>query len=360
MEAQEARRAKVDVAALRAAFGRVDSNPSVLHRVWLVLALGTVVPLRGLLVLATVAGYACVLAALLGAGAGERAVSAVTRAAARLVLVWFGFWHIEQRGEVGAACALVVSNHVSYLDALLLMASPLCPAFLLKKTCTQVPLVGRLALALGGIAVDREQATATTAVLVARTTRGSGGRPVAVFCEGTTSNGSTLLRFRTGAFVPAQPVQPVLIEFLSHDGEFSPAFESVLLPMHVWRMFAQWGHRARITYMPVYTPSAAEAKDAQLFARNVRARMQQGLGVPTCELGYQDKLVFHAWLRTHYTRLGLQALLFMVRPDLVQSSSGAQAAAAVAAAAAAAVTPQATRPPPQTSSSSSSTTSEPR
>jgi lysophosphatidylcholine acyltransferase/lyso-PAF acetyltransferase len=352
-------RAPPDVLALRAAFGRVDSNPSAPLRAWLVLALVSVVPLRGLLVLATVAVYACVLAALVGLGAGERAVSAVTRVAARLVLVWFGFWRIEQRGEPGPACALVVSNHISYLDALLLMASPLCPAFLLKKTCTQVPLVGRIALALGGVAVDREQTTATTARLVARATRGDRGRPTAVFCEGTTSNGSTLLRFRTGAFVPAQPVQPVLLEYPTRQGEFSPAFESVLLPVHVWRMLSQWGHCARVTYLPVYTPSAAEAKDAQLFARNVRACMAQSLGVPTCELGYQDKLVFHAWLRSHFQRVGLRALIFMVRPDLFESSAAAEAGAAAAASAAAAACAAAAVPPEATTPPRTSSTSQP-
>jgi len=53
--------------------------------------------------------------------------------------------------------------------------------------------------------------------------RGWKGNPLLLFPEGTTSNGSCLLRFKTGVFAGGVPVHPVTITY--GVGRFSPAFE---------------------------------------------------------------------------------------------------------------------------------------
>lgn len=53
--------------------------------------------------------------------------------------------------------------------------------------------------------------------------RGWRGNPLLLFPEGTTSNGSCLLRFKTGVFASGVPVYPVTVKFDVR--RFSPAFE---------------------------------------------------------------------------------------------------------------------------------------
>lgn len=53
--------------------------------------------------------------------------------------------------------------------------------------------------------------------------RGWRGNPLLLFPEGTTSNGSCLLRFKTGVFAGGVPVYPVTVKFDVR--RFSPAFE---------------------------------------------------------------------------------------------------------------------------------------
>lgn len=53
--------------------------------------------------------------------------------------------------------------------------------------------------------------------------RGWRGNPLLLFPEGTTSNGSCLLRFKTGVFAGGVPVHPVTVKYEAR--RFSPAFE---------------------------------------------------------------------------------------------------------------------------------------
>lgn len=53
--------------------------------------------------------------------------------------------------------------------------------------------------------------------------RGWRGNPLLLFPEGTTSNGSCLLRLKTGVFASGVPVYPVTVKFDVR--RFSPAFE---------------------------------------------------------------------------------------------------------------------------------------
>lgn len=53
--------------------------------------------------------------------------------------------------------------------------------------------------------------------------RGWRGNPLLLFPEGTTSNGSCLLRFKTGVFASGVPVYPVTVKY--NVRRFSPAFE---------------------------------------------------------------------------------------------------------------------------------------
>jgi len=91
---------------------------------------------------------------------------------------------------------LLVSNHLSYLDIIVLSSIRPC-IFVAKRDVAGWPLFGWLAHAAGTIFVDRHRplttAFAVTRIHAAITT----GLPVVLFPEGTSSDGSTVLPFKS-------------------------------------------------------------------------------------------------------------------------------------------------------------------
>jgi lyso-ornithine lipid O-acyltransferase len=91
---------------------------------------------------------------------------------------------------------LLVCNHLSYLDIIVLSSIRPC-IFVAKRDVAGWPLFGWLAHAAGTIFVDRQRplasAFAVTRIHAAITT----GLPVVLFPEGTSSDGSTVLPFKS-------------------------------------------------------------------------------------------------------------------------------------------------------------------
>lgn len=102
--------------------------------------------------------------------------------------------HLRGRPPAGA---LVVANHVSWTDILVLgAATPLC--FVAKAEVATWPLLGRAVRAHGTLFVSRRRSKELPKVnrAIAETMRS--GRPVVLFAEGTTGNGTRLEKFHSG------------------------------------------------------------------------------------------------------------------------------------------------------------------
>ena len=111
---------------------------------------------------------------------------------------------------------IVVANHASYLDGVVLMATlPPRFGFVIKKEMDRVPLASQLLRRIGSAFVDRtnRHKGAMDARRVLR--RANEGQSLVFFPEGTFSKRPGLLRFHTGAFATAAragcTVVPVLI-----------------------------------------------------------------------------------------------------------------------------------------------------
>jgi 1-acyl-sn-glycerol-3-phosphate acyltransferase len=145
---------------------------------------------------------------------------------------------------------IVVANHASYLDGLVLTAA-LAPrfAFVIKKEMDRIPLASLLLRRIGSEFVDRHNRHkgAMDARRVLR--RASEGQSLVFFPEGTFSTRPGLLRFHTGAFATAVrancTVVPVVIRgartvLSSHSVIPTPAQITVdVLPS----LLPQTGHR---------------------------------------------------------------------------------------------------------------------
>ncbi|GIG74859.1 1-acyl-sn-glycerol-3-phosphate acyltransferase [Planosporangium flavigriseum] len=171
------------------------------------------VAVRGASALAVVALAAATLPAILlltPAGRGR-----LLRFFARALLAAIGVRH-ALRGRLPRQGALIVANHVSWLDVVVLLAY--APARLLaKREVRSWPVVGALAAAAGTVFVDRFRPRALPGIVADVTAALRAGGVVAVFPEGTTWCGRTGGRFRPAMFQAAidagVPVAPVTLRF---------------------------------------------------------------------------------------------------------------------------------------------------
>lgn len=93
----------------------------------------------------------------------------------------------------------VVANHVSWTDVIALASvHPLL--FLAKKEVASWPVLGALARLQGTIFVDRENRRAIPEVNAALAKQLRQGRDIVVFAEGTSSDGSGVLKFNASHF----------------------------------------------------------------------------------------------------------------------------------------------------------------
>ena len=111
---------------------------------------------------------------------------------------------------------VVVANHSSYLDGVILKAAlPAHFCFVIKKEMVRVPLAGALLRRIGSEFVDRfnRHSGGMDARRIIRTA--SGGQSLAFFPEGTFNEQPGLARFHIGAFIiavrAAMPVVPIAI-----------------------------------------------------------------------------------------------------------------------------------------------------
>jgi 1-acyl-sn-glycerol-3-phosphate acyltransferase len=112
---------------------------------------------------------------------------------------------------------LVVSNHLSWLDVLVLQS--LMPvAFVAKSEVRRWPVVGYLAHACATIFVDRNSARSAHAMVERTAAAITQGQAVVVFPEGTSSDGQQLGTFHPNIFESAiradSQVQPLALQYV--------------------------------------------------------------------------------------------------------------------------------------------------
>lgn len=109
---------------------------------------------------------------------------------------------LVSRGPRPARGALLVGNHLSWLDVPIALALWQC-TFVAKSEVRKWPLLGALGDALGVIWIDRRRARDLLRVIPRVESALRDGATVLLFPEGTTTNGSSILPFRSGLFESA-------------------------------------------------------------------------------------------------------------------------------------------------------------
>jgi len=145
-----------------------------------------------------VAGYFFTVA-FVSKNSKRAARAAWLQRASRRHLKIFNF-QAEVSGPVPTG-GLIVSNHLSYLDILVL--SSVTPAvFVSKADVRRWPVFGWLSMLGGTVYIERERRTHVGVVNREIESALADGVPVVVFPEGTSSDGKTILPFRSSLLEP--------------------------------------------------------------------------------------------------------------------------------------------------------------
>ena len=177
-------------------------------------------------------------------------------------------------GAAHGGGVLLAANHVSWLDITVLHAAMPQARFVSKADIQSWPLLSHLANAAGTLYLERERKRDALRVVHLIAQALSEGQTVAVFPEGTTSDGRTLLPFHANLFQAAiatsTPVQPVALRFADARGAISPAVEFVgatTLIESLWRVACGEGIVAHVALLPV-RPSVRTQR--RMLARALR------------------------------------------------------------------------------------------
>lgn len=174
---------------------------------------------------------------------------------------------------------LLVANHISWLDILVLHAARHC-RFVSKADVRHWPLIGALATGAGTLYIERESRRDALRVVHQMAASLQSGDILAVFPEGTTSDGIDLLPFHANliqAAVAAQaPAQPIGLQFIDkHTGKMSlsPCYiGDDTLVGSLWRTLTG----PRITAVVSFGMAQhAQGRDRRAWAADLRAEVQR-------------------------------------------------------------------------------------
>ncbi|CAM4697536.1 unnamed protein product [Leuciscus chuanchicus] len=209
-------------------------------------------------------------------------------------VMWFagGFHWISVKGRRALpteAPILTLGPHSSYFDAIpvtMTMAS-----IVMKAESKDIPVWGTLIKFIRPVFVSRsdQDSRRKTVEEIKRRAHSGGEWPqIMIFPEGTCTNRSCLITFKPGAFIPAVPVQPVVIRYPNQLDTITWTWQGPGAFKILWLTLCQFHNEFQIEYLPIYSPSEEEKNNPALFAHNVRRLMAKALQVPVTDYSFED------------------------------------------------------------------------
>ena len=173
-------------------------------------------------------------------------------------------WHHEggMRGHV-----LIVANHISWLDIFVLNAQQTV-RFIAKAELSRLPVIGHLCRNAGTLFIERERRRDTHTVNRHTVEALARGDLVGVFPEGTTSDGTGLLKFHSSLFQPIVDahgvVQPIAIRYRTPADEYSDAAAFVgdlSMAGSLWRLTGERSLVAELNILPLIPAAGYDRRE---------------------------------------------------------------------------------------------------
>lgn len=175
---------------------------------------------------------------------------------------------LECRGSRPAQ-GLIVSNHLSYLDIPAFAAATPC-VFVAKREVRNWPVFGLFARCGGTIFIDRQSRASADQVALQMIDVLQKGIPVMLFPEGTSTDGSTVLRFHPSLLQPAvalsATIVPAAIGYRMTGGEERDVcyYGDIRFGPHLLQLLGRGGISAEIEFHPdseIYADRKSAAQD---------------------------------------------------------------------------------------------------
>jgi 1-acyl-sn-glycerol-3-phosphate acyltransferase len=179
--------------------------------------------------------------------------------------------HIKIDGAVADGAAILVSNHISWLD-IISIGQHLPSCFIAKNDILNWPVIGYLAVQGGTIFIRRgdKQQVRTTAEKMVWLLKQS--RKIIAFPEGTTSDGTHVLPFHSSLFQPAlltkSAIQPIALEYLGEAKQLAPFIGEEAFVPHLLRMLAMEELHMSMKILPVIKTSGKKRHELAKHSRD--------------------------------------------------------------------------------------------
>jgi 1-acyl-sn-glycerol-3-phosphate acyltransferase len=169
---------------------------------------------------------------------------------------------------------LLVANHISWLDILVMHASRHC-RFVSKSDVRDWPFVRTLSDGAGSLYIERASRRDAHRVVTQMAERLQAGDILAVFPEGTTGDGITLKHFHANliqaAIEASVPVQPVALKFVdaaSGTTSFAPSYvDDETLAGSIWRTLTAPPLKAVVVFGE---PQQPQGQTRRVWAQTLR------------------------------------------------------------------------------------------
>jgi 1-acyl-sn-glycerol-3-phosphate acyltransferase len=189
-------------------------------------------------------------------------------------LQWFSAivnLHIIKDGELPERRAIFVSNHISWLD--IIVIGQYFPAyFVAKSDISSWPVIGYLAKQGGTIFIRRgnKQHIKTTAEKMVWLLKQNGN--IVAFPEGTTTRGDEVLHFHSSLFQPAlltrTAIQPVALQYQGEAKEHAPYVGDDVFVPHLIKMLALDRIEVRLSFLPAISSTGKSRHTVSLETRD--------------------------------------------------------------------------------------------
>ncbi|MGR9014813.1 MAG: lysophospholipid acyltransferase family protein [Gammaproteobacteria bacterium] len=200
---------------------------------------------------------------------------------------WIGWFsaivnlHIVIDGALPERRALLVSNHISWLD-IIVIGQYLPAYFVAKSDISSWPVIGYLSRQAGTIFIHRgnkQQIKMTSEKMIWLLKQNSN---IVAFPEGTTTKGDEVLHFHPSLFQPAlltrSSIQPVAIQYQGAAKESAPFIGDDDFVPHLIKMLAMDKIEVRLSFLPVINSTETNRHSASLEARDmIWEKISEGL-----------------------------------------------------------------------------------
>jgi len=198
--------------------------------------------------------------------------------------------NVTQKGELPEPGTLLVSNHISWLD-IIVIGQYLPAYFVAKSDILSWPIIGYLSKQGGTIFIrrgDKKHIKATTEKMIWVLKQNSN---IIAFPEGTTTQGDDVLGFHASLFHPAlltrSAIQPVAIQYQGAAKEHAPFIGDDDFIPHLIKMLSLGKIEVHVCFMPVIKSSGRDRQSVSVDAREmISEEISQGTGV---NLNHQGK-----------------------------------------------------------------------